>query len=96
MSKIIVLLPFAVAFTIVFVLGWVLRRNKQAASKQYDERQLLIQGKAYKYAFFTLVSYLVIIGMLTMIWEIDFATTYVYTLIGICVGLIVQIGRAHV
>ena len=91
MSKIIVLLPFAVAFTIVFVLGWVLRRNKQTASKQYDERQLLIQGKAYKYAFFTLVSYLVIIGMLTMIWEIDFATTYVYTLIGICVGLIVYV-----
>ena len=91
MSKIIVLLPFVVAFFILLVLVCVLKRKKNDFSKQYDERQLLIQGKAYKYAFFTLVSYHLIIGMLTMILKIDFATTYVYMLIGLCVGVIVYV-----
>ena len=91
MSKIIVLLPFVVAFFIFLVFVFVLKRKKNDFSKQYDERQLLIQGKAYKYAFFTLVSYHLVIGMLTMILKIDFATTYVYMLIGLCVGVIVYV-----
>lgn len=91
MSKLIVLLPFIVAFAILFVLSCWLKKNKNTASKQYDERQLLIQGKAYKYAFLTLISYYLGISMLTMILEIDFATTYVYTLIGLCLGLIVYV-----
>ena len=91
MSKIIVLLPFVVAFFVLLVLVCVLKRKKNDFSKQYDERQLLIQGKAYKYAFFTLVIYHLVIGMLTMILKIDFATTYVYMLIGLCVGVIVYV-----
>ena len=93
MSKLIVLLPFVIVFVIMVLLVNVLKNDKNGTngSSQYDERQLLIQGKAYKYAFFTLVSYHLVIGMLTMILKIDFATTYVYMLIGLCVGVIVYV-----
>ena len=58
MSKLKVLLPFGIIFAVGVLLVYVLRgmKDKEQMSKQYDERQLLIQGKAYKYAFFTLLS----------------------------------------
>lgn len=93
MSKLIVLLPFIVVYAIVFVLTCVLKKRKipNTASNHYDERQLLIQGRAYKYAFFTLLTYILVIGTLTAILERDFATTYVYSLIGLCLALIVYV-----
>lgn len=93
MSKLIVLLPFVVVFAVVFVLICVLKKKKNpySVSENYDERQLLIQGKAYKYAFFTLLTYVLVIGILTVILEKDFALTYVYSLIGLCLALIVYV-----
>ena len=86
MSKLVVLLPFVIVFVIMVLLVNVLKNDKNGTngtngSSQYDERQLLIQGKAYKYAFFTLLTYFLAIGILTVVLERDFATTYVYSLI---------------
>ena len=91
MSKLKVLLPFGIIFAVGVLLVYVLRgmKDKEQMSKQYDERQLLIQGKAYKYAFFTLLSYFLSIGILNAVLEKDFATTYVYSLVGLCLGLLV-------
>lgn len=93
MSKIKVLLPFIIIYTIVALLVYVLRgmKGQSKTVKQYDERQLLIQGKAYKYSFFTLLSYFLGIGVLTVVLERDFATTYVYACIGLCLGLLVYV-----
>ena len=93
MSKIKVLLPFIIIYTIVALLAYVLRgmKGQSKTVKQYDERQLLIQGKAYKYSFFTLLSYFLGIGVLTVVLERDFATTYVYACIGLCLGLLVYV-----
>lgn len=93
MSKLAVLMPFVIVFVIGILLINVLRKSKSQSShsEQYDERQLLIQGKAYKYSFFTLLSYLLGIGILTVVLERDFATTYVYSLIGLCLALMVYV-----
>lgn len=93
MSKLIALLPFIIVYVIIVLLINALKKRKNAniASNHYDERQLLIQGKAYKYAFFTLLTYVLVIGILTAILERDFATTYVYSLIGLCLALIVYV-----
>ena len=96
MSKLVALLPFVIVFVIMVLLVNVLKNDKNGTngtngSNQYDERQLLIQGKAYKYAFFTLLTYFLAIGILTVVLERDFATTYVYSLIGLCLAMIVYV-----
>lgn len=93
MNKLKVLLPFVIIYVIVILLIRVLRglKNQNKVAKQYDERQLLIQGKAYKYAFFTLLTYFIGIGVLNVVVERDFATTYVYSCIGLCLGLLVYV-----
>ena len=93
MRKLIVLLPFVIVFVIMVLLSNLLKKNtsKDISFVHYDERQLLIQGKAYKYAFFTLLSYVLVIGILNAFLERDFATTYVYSLIGLCLALIVYV-----
>lgn len=93
MSKLSVLLPFVIVFVIVALLVKVFQesKNKNGTAVHYDERQLMIQGNAYKYAFFTLLTYVLVIGILTVILERDFATTYVYSLIGLCLALVVYV-----
>ncbi|MBQ8856574.1 MAG: hypothetical protein IJ024_00365 [Lachnospiraceae bacterium] len=93
MNKIKVLFPFIIIYAILVLLVYVLRgvKNQNKTTKHYDERQLLIQGKAYKYSFFTLLAYLIGIGVLNVILDRDFATTYVYACIGLCLGLIVYV-----
>ena len=51
MRKLIVLLPFVIVFVIMVLLVNVLKNDKNGTngtngSNQYDERQLLIKGKA--------------------------------------------------
>lgn len=89
MSKMKMLLPFVIVYVIVALLVHVLKNMKNKTAPQYDERQLLVRGNAYKYGFFTLLSYYVGIGVLSVIMERDFATTYAYAGIGLCLGLIV-------
>lgn len=91
MGKGMVLLSYVTIFVIIVLLVQVLKEIKMQnpSGKQYDERQILIQGKAYKYAFFTLLSYFIGIGIVSLYFENEFATTYVYTILGTCLGLIV-------
>ena len=93
MSRMKILLIFAIIYAIVVFMVYVFRRKKNPnkSQKQYDERQLLIQGKAYKYSFFTLLIYFIGIGIVSIILEKDFASTYVYGCIGLCLSLSVYV-----
>lgn len=86
-----ILLSYVTIFVIIVLLVQVLKgiKKQNPSGKQYDERQLLARGNAYKYAFFTVLIYFVGIGVLSVIFEREFATTYAYGCLGLCIGLIV-------
>lgn len=54
---------------------------------KYDERQMLARGKAYRAAFWTLVVYLCLDGLLTLGSEVRWANVFVVYYIGIGLAL---------
>ena len=85
MSKLIL---FAALFCVISYSKNLVEKRKNCG-KPYDERQLLIQGKAYKYAFFTAILYFVILGALSVMTEKEFVTTYANACIGMALSLMV-------
>lgn len=65
----------------VFLVVYLIRgRNK--AKPQYDERQMVARNAAYKYAFFSLLGYCAVCGILDIL-EIKWATLTTLMCIGI-------------
>ena len=62
---------FAVAVILGFVVVLILAivKRKQGVKDEYDERQELVRGKAYKWALFTLMIYLCVDMMVGFIWR---------------------------
>lgn len=87
-------LIFGMLFAIVVfgVVMIVVLKNKSA--NQYDERQILVQGKSYKYGFFTLIGYFVIMGFLMEAGLVPFMEDTVVCVVGIMMGLLVYVGHA--
>ena len=88
MSKFIPFILFVVVFCLISYSKNQVEKRKNCG-KPYDERQLLIQGKAYKYAFFTAILYFVILGALSVAAEREFVTTYANACIGMALSLMV-------
>lgn len=88
MSKYIPFILFVAAFCVISYSKNQVEKRKNGG-KPYDERQLLIQGKAYKYAFFTVILYFVILGALSVVSEREFITTYANACIGMALSLMV-------
>lgn len=90
-------LPFAVAFFLVFVLLIILRiKGKLMTEGEYDERQLVGRGKAYQYAFFSLIFYNVIYGYLDAVgvkWCLPSVGVMVGVLFGVTVFAVTAICR---
>lgn len=57
----------------------------------YDERQQAARGFGYKYAFFTLVIYNVIYGIVDMFAGIEWAETFTAMMIGVCLAVLVHV-----
>jgi len=71
--------------TVVFLIRYLSR--KKWGPCEYDERQMLVRGKAFKAAFLTLVIYLSVDGLLSAFTEIRWANTFVVDYIGIGLAL---------
>lgn len=56
-----------------------------ARKPKFDERQELVRGRGYKYAFFTLLVYLVVYGMIGYSWFAPLAGAFLGIVIGIAV-----------
>ena len=56
---------FLVAVLMIPILDFA--RIDKDKTKQYDERQIAMQGKAYKYAFYTILIYFSLIALLTLL-----------------------------
>lgn len=81
-------LVFIIAFTIA-VLGFITARLLKNQKPQFDERQELIRGKAYKNAFLAVISYGALYISASLLIEKEFLTTSVALIIGMFVGLVV-------
>ena len=82
------LLPIII---LVFLVAFVLIISKLTKNKNcnFDERQELIRGRAFKYAFFATLIYEAGYGMVSSLLEKDFMTTSTALLVGMYISLII-------
>ncbi|MEE0061443.1 MAG: hypothetical protein UE295_11505 [Acutalibacteraceae bacterium] len=82
------LLPILI---IVFIFALVLIVSKLAKNKScnFDERQELIRGRAFKYAFFSILIYVAGYGVISALFEKDFMTTPAALYAGIYIALVI-------
>lgn len=82
---------------IVFMIGYALfwgtiiligipREQRAQNQKKYDERQIFEQGRACKYAFFSLITYLAVYGILD-----DQGVVWCRPIFGIALGIILSL-----
>lgn len=64
-------------------VDWWIRKNS------YDERQMLARGKAYKYAFFTLIFYMMVVSLISEFNGISLFMSFCGIWIGICLSIAV-------
>ena len=78
----------------VALMMWIIRKaggkfgckNKE---NSFDERQLLARGQAYKYAFFTLLCYMSIVGLLKELADVSLLMSFAGMWIGVCLSIAV-------
>lgn len=80
---------FAVGILLVALAFWVVRRKMKMKPCEYDERQELLRGRGFKYAFFFLMIYEFIAGVMEMEDTFPWCDSVVINSIGICLSLLV-------
>lgn len=82
-------LGFLAGFTMVGLFCVLLykRKIRKSERKKYDERQQIIRGRGYKYAFFSLMFYFAIMSAVTELVGKTFITISAISIIGICFGV---------
>ena len=79
---------FFTGIALVALAVWLIshsRKKRGSAAPKYDERQILARGSAYRAAFFVLLGYLALEGILDTL-EIRFADGWAGSFIGICLA----------
>lgn len=92
---------FFVGFGAVILLALLVilakRKLRGPSSKQYDERQRAAQGKAYQWAYYTLLSYTLAAGLFDLSTGIVWADRYMEMMLGVflSVGVFAAICIRH-
>lgn len=76
---------FPIIIAVVFVLFVTIVRSKRIKKADYDERQLLARNTAYKVAFFFLLIYCFVCGLLH-IFDFKWADTTIQMFLGIIIS----------
>lgn len=79
-----------ISIAVVAVLFRFVKKDKKQKFN-YDERQIAQRGQAYKYAFFTLVGYNALYGIIDMILEKPWAEDLTGLMIGVCLAVVVHV-----
>ena len=79
-----------VGLVIAAVLMTFTKKNRKEKFT-YDERQKIARGEGYKYAFFTLVIYNAVYGIIDMSLEKPWAESMTGVMIGICLAVLVHV-----
>lgn len=77
-----------IAFAIFFCLIVSLRKKE---GNRYDERQQIVRGIGYKYAFFSTILYFSAVALASEAVEKQFMTQSAETIIGLCFGVAVYV-----
>lgn len=85
---------FIFAFLLLAFLRWLVRKmggsvDRCGRKDSYDERQQLARGKAYKYAFFTLIFYVTIVSLISEFSRISWFMSFCGIWIGVCLSIMV-------
>lgn len=77
-----------VGILIVVVIALVLRKymDKGKGKPQYDERQLLARGRAFMWAFWSLLGYVVLLGIASMVVRAVQENISAFLMIGVCLS----------
>ncbi len=75
-------------FIFLLLITLVVRKRKGELPR-YDERQLLLRGRAYRSAFLALVVYLLANGMFSLIAKTAWADAATSSFVGICLAVTV-------
>lgn len=70
-------------------LGGKISMRRSRKCKEYDERQLVVRSKAYKFAFFTLMIYTVLVQFINDIFEVSLLSSFGGAWIGVCISITV-------
>jgi len=76
-----------IVFIVALVIGLIIKKKNGPA--KYDERQELIRGRAFKAAFWVLIAYLCLNGLLQVGTGLEWADLMTSSFIGICLSLTV-------
>ena len=87
-SNLITILELLLIIVLVTVLIYSFHHYRELINNKYDERQLIARGQAYKVAFITLCSYLVITLLLDTIFNKLFADYTLTVAIGIIISTV--------
>ena len=79
-----------VGIVIVAVMFRFVKKDKKEKFT-YDERQKAARGEGYKYAFFTLVIYNAVYGIVDMSLEKPWAESMTAVMIGVCLAVLVHV-----
>lgn len=82
------ILGIVTALLLAAIIGLVFRKRR-IGKNEYDERQKAAQGKAYKWAFFTLLGYLALWGLFDLYTGVKWCDVYTGAFIGVCISVLV-------
>lgn len=86
-------LGFCCGFIVVVIVTLIIAniKKKKNTYTEYDERQVLARGKAYKSAFFVLIGYIIACALVNVL-EINWAELSVQMFIGLFLSTAVFVG----
>lgn len=85
---------FFTAELLIVFLSWIMKKaggkfDWKCKADSYDERQMLARGKAYKYAFFSLIFYIFIISILCEFSGIILFMSFTGLWLGVCFSMMI-------
>lgn len=78
-----------IALGVIVLLVFILKKNKKKGSCQYDERQVLVRGTAFKYGFWTSLFYFVAFSLFQDVTNGRYTDNFSGTFLGICTSVAV-------
>lgn len=76
-------------FLVYGILTVVAKRRGKCANAQFDERQVVARGRAYRYAFFTVLFYLLAWGLFELAADVRLWDTYTGCFLGVFLSVTV-------
>ena len=91
------IIGFAVPFLVIAAALYIFSRHAHTDGRRrprYDERQELIRGRGYQYAFYTVICAMMVYALAKQVFGWDFADSMTETFAAVLLGIAVYAGYA--